>query len=161
MKRTKKIGGMRLTVWSSGPERKPIEDMCMPDSYAAMGIFGLTAGVVVMIITFATGAPFWMAMVGFASFAGGVLLLLAWKNRVIRMLPGDRFEYVTAFGRKQVYYFSDISELRMGFLCWNLMLGDRTIQIDSDAVVSEKLRSCLEARKRELCGDGSEQKPRN
>ena len=150
MKRTKKIGGMRLTVWSSGPERKPIGDMCMPDPYAAMGIFGMIAGVVVVIITFATGAPCGLAIVSFASFAGGVLMLLAWKNRVIRMLPGDRFEYVTAFGRKQVYSFADISELRKGFLCWNLILGDRKIQIDSDAVVSERLSRRLEARKQEL-----------
>lgn len=155
MKRTKKIGGMRLTVWSSGPERKQIGDMCMPDPYAAMGIFCMIAGVVVVIITFATEVPFGLAIGGFASFAGGVLMLLAWKNRVIRMLPGDRFEYVNAFGRKQVYSFTDISELRKGFLCWNLILGDRKIQIDSDAVVSERLSRRLAARKQELEGTES------
>lgn len=153
MKKTKKVGGWRLTVWYTGPERKPVGDMCMPDSYAALGILAMVFGAVAIIIHFAAYAPFVMALLGLASFFGGIPVLLAWKNRVIRMLPEDRFEYTTAIGRKQVYSFSEISELRKGFCCWKLILGDRTIEIGSDAVVSEKLRSRLKSRKQELRGE--------
>ena len=152
MKKTKKMGGWRLTVWHTGPERKPVGDLCMPDSHAVLGILAMVFGAVGIIIHFAAHAPFALAVLGLASFFGGIPVLLAWKNRVIRMLPGDRFEYTTAFGRKRVYAFSDISELRKGFCCRKLILGDRTIEIDPDAVISERLRSRLEARERELGG---------
>lgn len=144
--------GLRITVWNTIPEGKPRGDMCLPVINLTAGIMCMIFGVVACIIMFAMDGPVVLFLLGVLCVAAGIMSVLEWKNRTIRIYPKDLFEYADTFGKKQMYSFCDIQWIKQGFFSMKLILADRSITTGSDAIVSERLRKRLDARKCEISG---------
>ena len=152
MKKSWSKGGWRLTVWTTLPEGKQRGDMCKPSFYIVLGVFSIVLGCVGGIVMFAAKAPVWIGLLMLLMIPMGINVLLEWKNRGILMLPGDRFAYTTTFGRKQIYSFSQISQISRALGGMKLCVGAQRIDIDFDAMVTERLIKRLEQRQTELAG---------
>ena len=150
MKKRWSKGGWRLTVWTTLPEGKQRGDMCKPSTYIVMGVFSIVLGGVGGIVMFAANAPVWIGLLMLLMIPMGIIVLLEWKNRGILMLSGDRFAYTTTFGRTQIYSFSQIIQISYGLGGMKLQSGAQRIDIDFDAMVTERLRKRLEQRQAEL-----------
>ena len=152
MKKSWSKGGWRLTVWTTLPEGKQRGDMCKPSSYIVLGIFSIVLGCVGGIVMFAAKSPVWIGLLMLLMIPMGIIVLLEWKNRGILMLPGDRFAYTNTFGRTQIYSFSQITQIGRGLGGMKLRIGAQRIDIDFDAMVTERLIKRLEQRQTELAG---------
>ena len=150
MKKSWNKGGWRLTVWTPLPEGKQRGDLCKPSSYIVLGVFSVIWGCVAGIVMFAAKAPVWIVLMLLLMIPLGIIELLAWKNQGIVMLSGDRFAYTTTFGRTQIYSFSQITQISRGLGGMKLRIGEQRIDIDFDAIVTERLRKRLEQRQTEL-----------
>lgn len=155
MKKSWSKGGWRLTVWTTLPEGKQRGDLCKPSSYIALGVFSIIFGCVAGILMFAAKAPVWLGLLLLLMIPIGIIVLLEWKNRGIVMLSGDRFAYTNTFGRTQTYSFSQITQISRGLGGMKLRVGEQRIDIDFDAMVTERLLKRLTERQAEL--DGKEQ----
>lgn len=145
MQREWRKNGVRIRVWSTIPEGKPRGDMCLPVMYLTVGILSMIFGVVACILMVAADGPAVLFLVGLLCIPAGIMSILEWRNRTIRMCPKDMFEYSNTFGKKQMYSFSDIKEIRQGLISTKLILADRSIPISSDAIISERFRKRLDA----------------
>lgn len=145
MKREWRKNGVRIRVWNTIPEGKPRGDMCLPVMYLTVGILSMIFGAGISIIMIAADGPMVILVVGLLCVPAGILSILEWKNRTIRMCPEDMFEYSNIFGKKQMYSFSDIKKIKQGLFSMKLILEGRSIAISSDAIISEKLRNRLDA----------------
>lgn len=154
MKKSWNKGGWRLTVWTTLPEGKQRGDLCKPSSYIVLGVFSVIWGCVAGIVMFAAKAPVWISLLQMLMIPLGIIVLLEWKNRGIVMLSGDRFAYTNTFGRTQIYYFSQITQISRGLGGMKLRIGAQRIDIDFDAMVTERLRKRLSERQEELAGKG-------
>ena len=152
MKKSWSKGGWRLTVWTTLPEGKQRGDLCKPSSYIALGVFSIIWGCIAGIVMFATKAPVWIGLLQLLMIPIGIVVLLEWKNQRIVMLSGDRFAYTTTFGRTQIYSFSQITQISRGLVGMKLRVGAQRIDIDFDAMVTERLLKRLEQRRAELAG---------
>ena len=152
MKKSWSKGGWRLTVWTTLPEGKQWGDLCKPSSYIALGAFSMIFGCVAGIVMFAAKAPVWLGLLLLLMIPIGIIVLLEWKNRGIVMLPGDRFAYTNTFGRTQIYSFSQITQISRGLGGMKLRIGEQRIDIDFDAMVTERLLKRLTERQEELAG---------
>ena len=150
MKKSWRKYGWRLTVWTTLPEGKQRGDMCKPSSYIVLGVFSVVLGCVGGTVMFAAKAPVWIVLMLLLMIPLGIIVLLAWKNQGILMLSGDRFAYTTTFGRTQIYSFSQITQISRGLGGMKLRIGEQRIDIDFDAIVTERLRKRLEQRQTEL-----------
>ena len=153
MKKSWSKGGWRLTVWTTLPKGKQRGDLCKPSSYIALGVFSMIWGCVAGIVMFAAKAPVWIGLLQLLMIPLGVIVLLEWKNRGIVMLSGDRFAYTTTFGRTQTYSFSQITQISRGLGGMKLRIGAQRIDIDFDAMVTERLLKRLAERQEELAGE--------
>ena len=152
MKKSWSKGGWRLTVWTTLPEGKQRGDLCKPSFYIVLGVFSVIWGCVAGIVMFAAKAPVWIGLLMLLMIPMGINVLLEWKNRVIVMLSGDRFAYTTTFGSTQIYSFSQITQISRGLVGMKLRVGAQRIDIDFDAMVTERLLKRLEQRQTELAG---------
>ena len=152
MKKSWRKGGWRLTVWTTLPEGKQRGDLCKPSSYIALGVFSIIFGCVAGIVMFAAKAPVWLGLLQLLMIPLGIIVLLEWKNRGIVMLSEDRFAYTTTFGRQQIYSFSQITQISRGLGGMKLRVGEQRIDIDFDAMVTERLLKRLAERQTELAG---------
>ena len=152
MKKSWTKGSWRLTVWTTLPEGKQRGDLCKPASYIVLGVFSMIFGCVAGIVMFAAKAPVWLGLLLLLMIPVGIIVLLEWKNRGIVMLSGDRFAYTTTFGRTQIYSFSQITQISRGLGGMKLRIGAQRIDIDFDAMVTERLRKRLTERQEELAG---------
>ena len=152
MKKSWSKGGWRLTVWTTLPEGKQRGDLCKPSSYIVLGIFSVIWGCVAGIVMLAAKAPVWLGLLQLLMIPLGIIVLLEWKNRGIVMLPGDRFAHTNTFGRTKIYSFSQITQISCGLGGMKLRIGAQRIDIDFDAMVTERLLKRLEQRQTELAG---------
>jgi hypothetical protein len=152
MKKSWNKGGWRLTVWTTLPEGKQRGDLCKPASYIVLGVFSMIFGCVAGIVMLAAKAPVWLGLLQLLMIPLGIIVLLEWKNRGIVMLSGDRFAYTNTFGRTQTYSFSQITQISRGLGGMKLRIGAQRIDIDFDAMVTERLRKRLTERQEELAG---------
>ena len=150
MKKSWSKGGWRLTVWKTLPDGKQRGDMCQSSLYIVFGVFSIVLGCVGGTVMFAAKAPVWIVLMLLLMIPMGIIVLLAWKNQGIVMLSGDRFAYTTTFGSTQIYSFSQIIQISYGLGGMKLQAGAQRIDIDFDAMVTERLRKCLEQRQAEL-----------
>lgn len=152
MKKSWNKGSWRLTVWTTLPEGKQRGDLCKPSSYIVLGVFSVIWGCVAGIVVLAAKAPVWLGLLQLLMIPLGIIVLLEWKNRGIVMLSGDRFAYTNTFGRTQTYSFSQITQISRGLGGMKLRIGAQRIDIDFDAMVTERLRKRLTERQEELAG---------
>ena len=152
MKKNWRKYGWRLTVWTTLPEGKQRGDLCKPSSYIVLGVFSMIWGCVAGIVMFAAKAPVWLGLLQLLMIPIGIIVLLEWKNQGIVMLSGDRFAYTTTFGRTQIYSFSQITQISRGLGGMKLRVGEQKIDIDFDAMVTERLLKRLTERQTELAG---------
>ena len=152
MKKSWSKGGWRLTVWTTLPEGKQRGDLCKPSSYIALGVFSMIWGCVAGIVMFAAKAPVWLGLLQLLMIPIGIIVLLEWKNQGIVILSGDRFAYTTTFGRTKIYSFSQITQICRGLGGMKLRVGEQKIDIDFDAMVTERLLKRLTERQAELAG---------
>ena len=152
MKKSWNKGGWRLTVWTTLPEGKQRGDLCKPSSYIVLGVFSVIWGCVAGIVVLAAKAPVWLGLLQLLMIPVGIIVLLEWKNRGIVMLSGDRFAYTNTFGRTQTYSFSQITQISRGLGGMKLRIGAQRIDIDFDAMVTERLCKRLTERQEELAG---------
>ena len=150
MKKSWRKYGWRLSVWTTLPEGKQRGDMCQSSLYIVFGVFSIVLGCVGGIVMFAAKAPVWIVLMLLLMIPMGTIVLLAWKNQGIVMLSGDRFAYTTTFGSTQIYSFSQITQISRGLGGMKLRIGEQRIDIDFDAIVTERLRKRLEQRQTEL-----------
>ena len=150
MKKSWNKGGWRLTVWTTLPEGKQRGDLCKPSSYIALGVFSIIWGLVAGIVMFAAKAPVWLGLLQLLMIPLGIIVLLEWRNRGIVMLPGDRFAHTNTFGHTQIYSFSQITQISRGLGGMKLRIGAQRIDIDFDAMVTERLCKRLTERQEEL-----------
>ena len=116
----------------------PRADMFLPNYLMGFGIFLDVLAVVCLITAFVTKA--WGLIIGFIILGvTGIAAWLCWKNQSIRIVDENRFEYTTFLGKKTIYYFSDIKELRVNQDSFTLFVGNGKVHIESIVNISQKL----------------------
>ena len=129
--------------------KKPRADMFLPLWVNLLGIFLDACALVLLAATVITGNYLLLTAVAFFAVLG-ILAYLCWRNQTVRMLDSSRFEYTSFLGKKTVYRFSDIKELKVNSDSLTLLVGDGKVHIEScvnisaefiervDAVLAEK-----------------------
>ena len=116
----------------------PRADMFLPGWVMGLGVVLYLAAIGFAILALAT--MMWYPLIGFALLAilGGAAHL-CWKNQSVRILDESRFEYTTFLGKKTVYLFSEIKDLRQNSDSFTLFVGDGKVHIEFAAYVSQRL----------------------
>ena len=70
-------------------------------------------------------------------------ILLCYKNQRIYVISDEKFVYSTMFGRKKIYRFDQITAIRKNRDSLTLIVGDGKVNIESSAVMSERLRRLI------------------
>ena len=116
----------------------PRADMFLPDFLKYFGFFLDAVAIVFLVVTFIT--QIWGLIIGAVIFGGlGVAAWLCWKNQTVRIIGEDRFEYTTFLGKKTVYNFSDIKDLRVNQDSMTLILTNGKVHIESMVYMSQAL----------------------
>lgn len=116
----------------------PRADMFLPDWLMEFGIFLDIAAAVCFVIAFVTQV--WEFIIGFPILGVlGIAAWLCWKNQSIKIIDENRFEYTTFLGKKTIYYFTEIKQLRKNQDSLTLFVGNGKVHIESIANISQKL----------------------
>ena len=67
----------------------------------------------------------------------GVAAHLCWCNQKVRILDEETFEYTTFLGKKIVYAFKDIREIRVRTDDYTIFVGEGRVHVESSAVMTE------------------------
>ena len=89
---------------------KPWADMCLSSAFLILDLILLFSSTAFTVYAIVKNAVLLLLSVPFVCFF--VYGVFSWNNRVIRMLSDDTFEFTTSFGRKKLYHFSDITDLK-------------------------------------------------
>lgn len=129
-----------LKVKANGEE--PRADMFLPDWLLAFGFVLICIGLGFTIAFFVV-LNLILLLVALGAFLLGALAIICWKNQTIRVIDDKKFEYTTFLGKKTVYYFDEIKEVRRNSDSMTLFVGDGKVHIESCAVMTERLMSLL------------------
>ena len=134
-----------MKIFNPGECKKaPRADMFLPDFLHYFGLFLDAAELAFLVAMFATKN--WGLIIGvIICGALGLAAWLCWKNQTIRIIDDDTFEYTTFLGKKTVYRFSDIKELRTNPDSLTLILTNGKVHIESMAHMSETLYNKINA----------------
>lgn len=123
---------------------KPRADMFLPNSLKGLGIFLDIVAIALGIVAIIT--QLWGLFLGTAGCGIlGIAAYLCWKNQTICILDENRFEYTTFLGKKTIYYFTDITALRVNSDSFTLFVGNGKVHIESMAMISQKLLDKINA----------------
>ncbi|MGN0517624.1 MAG: DUF6560 family protein [Acutalibacteraceae bacterium] len=131
---------VRIGAWILGEsfsDKDMRADMYLPIWILSFGVILIVAGIVVGI--YAVFHFSVAAVIGVVCCLGlGVAALMCWKNQTIKILSNDSFEYSTFLGNKKIYYFNQITSLRMNNDSMTLFVGGDKVHIESCAILSER-----------------------
>ena len=91
-------------------EDEPWVDMCLPSFFLIVILILLLSGIACTIYAIIKKAV--LLIFGAIIICFSIYSIFSWKNRTIHMLSDDTFEFTTSFGRKKLYHFSDITDLK-------------------------------------------------
>ena len=114
-------------------------DMYLPAWLFVVGLFLIGFGGILLTVAIAVQLPFFLGLLAVVLALLGMAAVMCWKNQTIRMLNQDCFEYSTFLGKKTVYRFSDIKELRKNTDSMTLFVADGKVHIESIAIVTDRL----------------------
>ena len=120
---------------------KPWADMCLSSAFLILDLILLFSSTAFTVYAIVKNAVLLLLSVPFVCFF--VYGVFSWKNRVIRMLSDDTFEFTTSFGRKKLYLFSDITDLKKNLNKYDrdsriLCVAHKKIFISDLAFVSDR-----------------------
>ncbi len=122
---------------------KPRADMFLPNLLKYFGFFLDIVAVGFLIVTFIT--QIWgLVIITLISGGFGVAAWLCWKNQTVKIIDDDHFEYSTFLGKKTVYRFSDIKEIRANQDSLTLILTNGKVHIESIVCMSATLYNKIE-----------------
>lgn len=133
---------MRTGKFSFGTtlvDEEPRADMFLPAWWFVMGLLSCMFGAIVGIVFAVLQISALMTVLAAVMVFLGVAVLLCWKNKTIRMLPNDTFEYSTFWGKKSIYRFNDIKGLKKNTDSVTLLVADGKVHIESIAIVTARL----------------------
>ena len=114
-------------------------DMYLPAWFLTVGLFLLAFGGILTAVSIAVQLPFFLSLFAAVLALSGVAVILYWKNQTIRMLSDDCFDYNTFLGKKTVYRFADIKELKKNGDSLTLLVADGKVHIESCAIITDRL----------------------
>ena len=116
----------------------PRADMFLPDWINTLGVVLDAAASVALGVSVTIGV---YSIIIFSLLLGslGIAAYLCWKNQKINIIDENTFEYTTFLGKKTVYKFSDIRELRVNTDSCTLFVGEGKVHIESCARMSIEL----------------------
>ena len=132
---------------------KPRADMFLPAWMLTMGLLCVMFGVILGTVLLVLQISVFMVVLAVALILLGITALMCWKNQTIRMLPNDAFEYSTFLGNKTVYRFSDIKGIKKNSDSTTLFLANGKVQIESIAIVTDRLADRINKQREELARD--------
>ena len=125
-----------LKTKANGDE--PRADMFLPDWVLAFGIVLACVGLG-FLIAFIVLFNYILLLVALGAFLLTAIAVLCWRNQTIRIIDDTKFEYSTFLGKKKVYYFDEIKQLRRNSDSMTLFVGDGKVHIEACAVMTERL----------------------
>lgn len=131
--------GIKVTAGMTLVDEEPRADMFLPAWLFGMSLLLLAFGGILMAVFIATQPSVFLFIAAAALLLLGVAAMMCWKNQTIRMLDDDRFEYSTFLGKKIIYRYSDIKELKKNTDSMTLLVADGTVHIESVAVITDRL----------------------
>ncbi len=145
----------KVTAGMTLVDDKPRADMFMPAWMVSLGLLCTMFGVILGIVMVAVKMPFLLILLSAVLVVFGIATLMFWKNHKIHMLSDDEFRYHTWLGKKHVYRFDEIKDVKKAHGYSFLFIGERKVYIDSAALFTKRLSDRLNRRVEEL--HGSEQ----
>lgn len=118
---------------------KPWADMCLSSAFLILDLILLFSSTAFTVYAIVKNAVLLLLSVPFVCFF--VYGVFSWNNRVIRMLSDDTFEFTTSFGRKKLYHFSDITDLKKDRDSRILCVAHEKIFIKDLAFVSDRFEA--------------------
>ena len=120
-------------------EKDKKADMQLPDRVAFFGIAMTFCGVFLIIIAIIAIAPF-MLFFSILSLLVATFAFLCYKFQRIHILSDEEFEYSTFLGKKKIYKFEHVRAVRVNADSRTLIFSNGRINIESNAILSERLR---------------------
>lgn len=117
-------------------EDEPWVDMCLPSFFLIVILILLLSGIACTIYAIIKKAV--LLIFGAIIICFSIYSIFSWKNRTIHMLSDDTFEFTTPFGRKKLYHFSDITDLKRDRNSHILHVAHDKIFISDMAFISER-----------------------
>lgn len=134
-----------------------VDDEERADMYLPVGVLGF--GVVLLLSGFVIGAvfilaklPFLLIMSAVFFVLAGIAMIMCWKNQAIFILSDEVFEYRTIIGNKTVHRFDEIKGIKKGIGGITLFVGDSKVDIDSNAIISQRLNEKINEQMEKLYG---------
>ena len=118
---------------------KPWADMCLSSAFLILDLILLFSSTAFTVYAIVKNAVLLLLSVPFVCFfrIWGILL----EQSRIRMLSDDTFEFTTSFGRKKLYHFSDITDLKKDRDSRILCVAHEKIFIKDLAFVSDRFEA--------------------
>ncbi len=116
----------------------PRADMFLPDWLNVFGVF-LDALALVALGAAIVFGVYLTIILSLLLGSLGIAAYLCWKNQKINIIDENTFEYTTFLGKKTIYKFSDIKEMRVNSDSYTLFVGDGKVHIESCARISKEL----------------------
>lgn len=127
------------------------------DTYLPVAVLGF--GAVLILFGLVTGAvfilgklPFFLIMSAIFFILAGIAMIMCWKNQAVFVLSDEVFEYRSIIGNKKVHRFDEIKGIKKGMGGITLFVGDSKIDIDSNAIISQRLSEKINEQMERLYG---------
>ena len=113
-------------------------DMFLPEKILIFGIILLGFAFYIVKELFINFSFIWILALT-ACIILSIAAFLCWKNQTIKIIDEERFEYKTFLGKKAVYLFKEIKELRKNPDSFTLFVADGKVHIESCAILTDRL----------------------
>lgn len=120
-------------------EKEKKADMHLPIRVATFGAAMAFCGIFLVILAIIASAAA-MMFLAILSILIAVFAFLSYKFQRIHILSDEEFEYSTFFGKKKIYKFEHVRAVRVNADSRTLIFSNGRINIESNAILSERLR---------------------
>ena len=131
--------GIKISAGTTLVDDVDRADMYLPAWFFGLGLLLFAFGGILTAVSIAVQLPFFLSLLAAVLALLGVAVIMYWKNQTIRMLDNDCFEYTTFLGKKTVYRFADIKELKKNTDSMTLLVADGKVHIEACAIVTDRL----------------------
>jgi hypothetical protein len=114
-------------------------DMQAPRKVAVFGIAMVLSGIFLAVIAILS-LTWSMLFFAFFSFVSAAVAFLSYKFCRIFVLSDTEFQYTTFLGKKKIYKFEHIRWVKSNYDSRVIVLVDGKIHIESNAILSERLK---------------------
>lgn len=131
----------KLFVGTTVVDDKPRADVFTPVFLLSMAEVLLILGLLFGAFSIVYDLPLVILVISACFILLSITAFLEWRNHRIKMLSDDSFEYRSTLGKKTVYHFSVITNIKRTKSSLVIFLGNVRLTFDSFPIITDRFNN--------------------